>query len=63
MTKPTTNYSEFFCAAFYEHEPGDRQPFDYQLRLVTDAELPSLVSVSTGIGNTASVTELSSDDL
>ncbi len=41
--RPTTSYSDFFGAAFSEHEPGDRQPFDYQLRLTTDDQLPSLV--------------------
>lgn len=55
MTRSTTSYSEFFGAAFYEHEPGDRQPFDYQLRLATDDQLPSLVNIPTGAGKTAAV--------
>lgn len=55
MNRTTTTYSEFFGTAFYEHEPGDRQPFDYQLRLATDDRLPSLVNVPTGAGKTAAV--------
>jgi CRISPR-associated endonuclease/helicase Cas3 len=55
MTRPITSYSDLFRAAFYEREPGDRQPFDYQLRLATDDQLPSLVNVPTGAGKTAAV--------
>ena len=49
-TTPHTNYDDFFRAAF----PG-RDPFDYQNRLATEAELPSLVHVPTGAGKTAAV--------
>lgn len=49
-TTPHTNYDDFFRAAF----PG-RAPFDYQNRLATEAELPSLVHVPTGAGKTAAV--------
>lgn len=49
------NYSEFFGAAFYQQKPGDRQPFDYQTRLATEPELPSLVNVPTGAGKTNAV--------
>lgn len=55
MTNAITNYSEFFGAAFYEHKPGDRQPFDYQTRLATAPELSSLVNVPTGAGKTAAI--------
>lgn len=55
MTKSLTNYRDFFGATFYEREPGDRQPFDYQTRLATEPELPSLVNVPTGAGKTAAI--------
>ncbi len=55
MTRSTTSYSNFFGTGFYEREPGDRQPFDYQLRLATDSQLPSLVNVPTGTGKTNAI--------
>lgn len=50
MTTPQTNFDDFFRAAF-----SGRDPFDYQRRLATDAELPSLLHVPTGAGKTAAV--------
>ena len=55
MNKAVTDYLEFFGVAFYEHKHGDRQPFDYQTRLATAPDLPSLVNVPTGAGKTNSV--------
>lgn len=55
MTRSTSNYSDFFGAAFYENAPGDRQPFDYQTRLATEPELSSLVDVPTGTGKTNAI--------
>jgi CRISPR-associated endonuclease/helicase Cas3 len=55
MTNSLTKYTDFFGAAFYDTEPGDRQPFDYQERLATEPELPSLVNVPTGAGKTAAI--------
>jgi len=47
---PHATYDDFFRAAF-----DGRTPFDYQRRLATEAELPSLVHVPTGAGKTAAV--------
>ncbi|MCA1626101.1 MAG: DEAD/DEAH box helicase [Acidobacteria bacterium] len=55
MTTSLTNYRDFFGAAFYDSEPGDRSPFDYQTRLATEPELPSLVNVPTGAGKTVAI--------
>jgi CRISPR-associated endonuclease/helicase Cas3 len=55
MKGPLTNYPDFFGAAFFEHERGDRSPFDYQVKLATDPALPALVNVPTGSGKTAAV--------
>ena len=49
-TIPPANFDDFFRAAF-----DGRDPFDYQKRLATEAELPSLVHVPTGAGKTAAV--------
>lgn len=51
----TIQYADFFGSGFYETEPGDRQPFEYQTRLATEPELPSLVNVPTGAGKTNAV--------
>lgn len=55
MINSLTKYADFFGAGFYESEPGDRQPFDYQTRLATSPELPTLVNVPTGTGKTAAI--------
>lgn len=51
----TTKYADFFGVGFHESHLGDRQPFDYQERLATELELPSLVNVPTGAGKTAAI--------
>lgn len=48
MTFGHHSYEEFFRKAF-----NSSQPFDYQTRLATTVEIPSLVNVPTGAGKTA----------
>lgn len=55
MTTSLTNYGHFFGAAFNDNEPGDRQSFDYQTKLASDPELPSLLNIPTGAGKTAAI--------